>query len=95
MGSNRGVSLDAKRSCFLPKPLFQFCLSYCRLFPPKLPDYKSGALLIELNRLRSKTKTVTYYINTTRVEHLAILPGYGSIGILPSPYQKVFHPLNI
>ena len=59
------------------------CLSYYRHFPPTLPDYKSGALPIELKRLRSKNKTMTYQVNTTRVEHLAILPGYGSNGILP------------
>ena len=37
---------------------------------------------------------MTYKINITRSEHLAISPGYGSIGILPSPYQKILHPLN-
>ena len=54
------------------------------------PDYKSGALPTELKRLTSKNKTMTYQINTTRSEHLAILPGYGSIWILPSPYSGIF-----
>ena len=43
------------------------------------PDYKSGALPTELKRLTSKNKTMTYQINTTQSEHLAILPGQGSI----------------